>query len=101
MAPLALLAAPLGRAWLARALVGALLVAIAVPFVMAQPAASSAALPTEIVVGLVLGLTAALPFAAAEAAGALLDAGVHPWRARRGARGPLAEAYLLFALALF
>ena len=28
-------------------------------------------------------MIAALPFAAAEAAGALLDAGVHPWRARR------------------
>ena len=55
--------------------------------------------------GLLLGVVAALPFAAAEAAGALVDAGVHPWRARRADagtnRGPLAEAYLLFALALF
>jgi flagellar biosynthesis protein FliR len=48
-----------------------------------------------------LALVAALPFAAAEAAGALLDLGVQPWRARRDARGPLADAYLLFALALF
>lgn len=101
MAPLALVAAPFGRAWLARAVVGALLVAAVVPFVAAQPAASLAALPTELVVGLVLGFVATLPFAAAEAAGALVDAGVHPWQARRDERGPLADAYLFFALALF
>jgi type III secretory pathway component EscT len=53
------------------------------------------------VVGLLLGIVAALPFAAAEAAGALVDVGVHPWRARRGERGPVADAYGLFALALF
>jgi type III secretory pathway component EscT len=63
--------------------------------------ATLAALPSEIVVGLLLGIVAALPFAAAEAAGALVDGGVHPWRARRGERGPLADAYFLFALALF
>jgi len=101
MGPLALVAAPFSRAWAARAIVGALLVAAVVPAVMAQPAATMAALPTEIVVGLLLGVVAALPFAAAEAAGALTDAGVHPWRARRQERGPLADAYLLFALALF
>jgi len=104
MGPLALVAAPFGRAWGARAIVGALLTAAVVPFVMAQPAAAWTALPSEIVLGLVLGLVAALPFAAAEAAGALVDAGVHPWRARRDGtehRGPLAEAYFLFALALF
>jgi flagellar biosynthesis protein FliR len=101
MGPLALVAAPFGRAWGLRAIVGALLVAAVVPFVMAQPAASLQALPVELLVGLLLGLIATLPFAAAEAAGALLDAGVHPWRARRGTPGPLAEAYLLFALALF
>ncbi|HEX8953588.1 MAG TPA: flagellar biosynthetic protein FliR, partial [Polyangia bacterium] len=105
MGPLALVAAPLSRAWAARAIVGALLVAAVLPAVMAQPAASLAALPTEIVVGLLLGVVAALPFAAAEAAGALSDAGVHPWRARRAdgadGRGPLAEAYFSFALALF
>jgi type III secretion protein T len=101
MGPLALVAAPLGRAWGARAIVGALMTAAVVPFVMAQPAAAWGALPSEIAVGLLLGLVAALPFAAAEGAGALIDAGVHPWRARRGERGPLAEAYLLFALALF
>jgi type III secretory pathway component EscT len=100
MGPLALVAAPFSRAWGARAIVGALLVAAVVPAVMAQ-SASSAAVPSEIVVGLLLGLVAALPFAAAEAAGALVDGGVHPWRARRGERGPLAEAYFLFALALF
>jgi type III secretion protein T len=94
-------AAPFGRAWAARAIVGALLVAVVVPSVLAQPATAMSALPSEIVVGLLLGLIAALPFAAAEAAGALVDGGVHPWRARRGERGPLAEAYLLFALALF
>lgn len=101
MAPLALVAAPFGRAWLARVIVGALLVAAVVPFVVAQPDASLAALPTELVVGLLLGLVAALPFAAAEAAGALVDGAVRPWQARHGARGPLADAYLFFALALF
>lgn len=104
MAPLALVAAPFGRLWAARAIVGALLVAAVLPAVAAQPAAAGA-LPSEIVVGLLLGLVAALPFAAAEAAGALVDAGVHPWRARRldatGGRGPMADAYALFALALF
>ena len=100
MGPLALVAAPFSRAWWARAIVGALLVAAVVPAVMTQ-AASTAALPSEILVGLLLGVVAALPFAAAEAAGALVDGGVHPWRARRGERGPLAEAYFLFALALF
>jgi flagellar biosynthesis protein FliR len=97
MGPLALVAAPFGRAWAARAIVGALLVAAVLPFVMAQPDASLGALPTEMVVGLWLGLVATLPFAAAQAAGALVDLGVH---ARRP-RGPLAEAYFLFALALF
>jgi type III secretion protein T len=101
MGPLALVAAPFGRAWGARVIVGALLTAAVVPFVLAQPAAAWTALPSEILLGLVLGLVAALPFAAAEAAGALVDAGVHPWRARQGERGPLAEAYFLFALALF
>jgi type III secretion protein T len=101
MGPLALVAAPFGRAWAARAIVGVLLVAAVVPSLLAQPAATMNALPSELLVGLLLGLIAALPFAAAEAAGALVDAGVHPWRARRGERGPLAEAYLLFALALF
>lgn len=105
MGPLAMMAAPLGRAWTARAIVGALMTAAVVPFVMAQPAAAWGALPSEILVGLVLGLVATLPFAAAEAAGALVDTGVHPWRARRAdasaARGPMADAYFLFALALF
>jgi type III secretion protein T len=113
MGPLALVAAPFGRAWAARAIVGALLVAAVLPALAAQSAvagasaaagpsaAALAALPAEVVVGLLLGLVAALPFAAAEAAGALVDAGIHPWRARRGERGPLAETYLLFALALF
>jgi type III secretory pathway component EscT len=97
---LALVAAPLGRAWAARAIVAGLLVAAVVPAVMAQTA-TAAQLPTELVVGLFFGVVAALPFAAAEAAGALVDGGVHPWRARRGERGPLADAYVLFALALF
>jgi flagellar biosynthesis protein FliR len=97
MGPLALVAAPFGRGWLARAIVAALLVAAVLPFVVTQPATSMASLPSEIVVGLWLGLVAALPFAAAQAAGALVDLGVH---ARRP-RGPLAEAYFLFALALF
>ena len=100
MGPLALVAAPFGRVWWARAIVGALLVAAVVPAVMAQ-AATAVAVPTELVIGLFLGVVAALPFAAAEAAGALVDGGVHPWRARRAERGPLAEAYFLFALALF
>lgn len=101
MAPLGLVAPPFGRAWAARAVVAALLTAAVVPFVMAQPAPPAEALPAEVLLGLLLGLVAALPFAAAEAAGALLDAGVQPWRLRTGARGPLADAYALFALALF
>jgi type III secretory pathway component EscT len=101
MGPLAMIAAPFGRAWLARAIVAALLVAAVWPFVVARPLATMSALPAEIVVGLLLGIVAALPFAAAEAAGALVDVGLHPWRARRGERGPLADAYFLFALALF
>ena len=56
-------------------------------------------------VGLLLGLVAALPFAAAEAAGALARRGrasvARAARGRADARGPLAEAYALFALALF
>jgi len=108
MGPLALVAAPFSRAWSVRAIVGALLVAAVLPAVMAQsaamPAATMAALPSEMLVGLLLGVVAALPFAAAEAAGALADAGVQPWRAWRasdGDRGPLGDAYRLFALALF
>lgn len=97
MGPLALVAAPFGRAWLARSIVGALLAAAALPLVAAQPEASFGALPAELVVGLWLGLVAALPFAAAQAAGALVDLGVH---ARRR-QGPIAEGYFLFALALF
>ena len=100
MGPLALVAAPLGRGWLVRAIVSALLIAAVMPAVLAQ-SATVAALPSEILVGLLHGVVAALPFAAAEAAGALADAGVHPWRARRNAKGPLADAYFLFALALF
>lgn len=103
MGPLAVVAAPLGRGPIVRGVVAALLVGAVLPAVMAQPA-TTAALPSELVVGLLLGVVAALPFAAAEAAGALADAGVHPWRARRAAggdRGPLADAYALFALALF
>jgi flagellar biosynthesis protein FliR len=100
MGPLALVATPLtGRAWPARLVVAALLVAGATPIVMAQAATSWTLEP---LVGLTLGLTAALPFAAAEAAGALIDGSAQPWRARLGARrGPLADAYSLFALALF
>jgi flagellar biosynthetic protein FliR len=60
---------------------------------------------TEPLVGLTLGLMAALPFAAARAAGALVDLGVHPWRWRSygpaGTRAPLGDAYGLLALALF
>ena len=77
MGPLALVAAPFSRAWSVRAIVGALLVAAVLPAVMAQsaamPAATMAALPSEMLVGLLLGVVAALPFAAAEAAGALAD----------------------------
>lgn len=101
MVPVAAVAPPLGRGWLVRAVVAALMTAAVVPFVLAQPAASLAAVPTEVVAGLALGLMAAVPFAAAEAAGALFDVGVQPWRSRRGGVGPLGDAYLLFALALF
>jgi type III secretory pathway component EscT len=101
MVPLALVATPLtDRAWPARLVVAALLVAGATPIVMAQAAPSWTLEP---LLGLALGLLAALPFAAAEAAGALVDGSVQPWRARQSPlrRGPLADAYALFALALF
>ena len=100
MVPLALVATPLtGRAWPARLVVAALLVAGATPIVQQ---ASPMRWTMEPLVGLALGLIAALPFAAAEAAGALVDAGVQPWRARAGSRRqPLADAYALLALALF
>jgi flagellar biosynthetic protein FliR len=101
MGPLALVATPFGRAWGARAVVAALLTAMVVPAVMAQT--GEASLPVEILVGLLLGIVAALPFAAAEAAGALVGVGVHPWRSRDRDRdrGALAEAFGLFAMALF
>jgi flagellar biosynthesis protein FliR len=104
LVPLALVATPLdGGGWIGRALVALLLVAGATPFVAAQPVAAGA-WAREPLVGLTLGLMAALPFAAARAAGALVDVGVHPWRARRvgpRGRGPLADATALWALALF
>jgi flagellar biosynthesis protein FliR len=108
MVPLALVATPLGGpSWLARALTALLLTVAAAPFVPATPLVSTtdAAWVTEPLVGLLLGLMAALPFAAARAAGALVDLGVHPWRWRSyappAARAPLGDAYGLLALALF
>lgn len=101
MVPLALVATPLtGRAWPARLVVAALLVAGTTPIVLQRSPMTG--WTTEPLVGLALGLVAALPFAAAEAAGALIDAGIQPWRARASTRpGPLADAYALLALALF
>jgi flagellar biosynthetic protein FliR len=85
-----------GRSWIARLLVGGLMVAVVWPAV--APAAASAgavALFHEVLVGLALGLVAAIPFRALEAAGALQDA------ARTDGGGPFGEAWGLFALALF
>jgi flagellar biosynthesis protein FliR len=105
MVPLALVATPLGGpAWSARLVVAVLLTAGAAPFAARLPA-TAGAWALEPLVGLTLGLWAALPFAAARAAGALVDVGVHPWRWRAYApsslRAPLGEAYGLLALALF
>ncbi|HEX4459633.1 MAG TPA: flagellar biosynthetic protein FliR [Polyangia bacterium] len=102
MVPLALVATPLtGRAWPARLVVAALLVVGATPIVLMHPPVVTR-WTLEPLVGLALGLVAALPFAAAEAAGALVDASVQPWRARAQTdRQPLADAYALLALALF
>jgi flagellar biosynthesis protein FliR len=100
MAPLGWVAPPLGgpsRA--ARALVALLLTALVFPSlrVQAEPQPLATALLLELMVGLLLGLVAALPLAAAQAAGALLDGAAQPWRRARS----LADAYALFALALF
>ena len=93
MGPLALVAAPFGRAWCGAGDRGRAAGGGGGAGGDGANGDGDGALPTEIVVGLLLGVVAALPFAAAEAAGALVDGGVHPWRARRGERGPLAEAY--------
>jgi flagellar biosynthesis protein FliR len=104
--PLVLLAPPLGgRSWLQRALVAALLVGVAWP-ALGHPPPPGALAPTlarEVAVGLLLGLLVAVPFRAAEAAGALVDDAVAlavPG-APRDRRRVFGEGYGLFALALF
>jgi flagellar biosynthesis protein FliR len=110
LAPLAWVAPPLGGpARAARVIMALLATAMVAPLLFAQPDPSTPAsalrlIAGELGVGLTLGLVASVPFAAARAAGALLDGATQPWRAlvwpRRDA-GPLADGYALFALALF
>jgi flagellar biosynthetic protein FliR len=100
MTPIGWVAPPLGgpsRA--ARLVVAAGLTLLVLPSLRAQPEPDplATALLGEVLVGLLLGLVAALPMRAAEAAGLILDGAAQPWRRR----GPLGDAYLLFALALF
>ena len=101
MAPVAWLAPPLGgRSLGARAVIGAVLTALVWPAV-AGATVDGALLPLiarEALVGVALGLVSAVPFRAAEAAGALADVAR---RGRSAGRDPLADAYLLFALALY
>ncbi|HZS37874.1 MAG TPA: flagellar biosynthetic protein FliR [Polyangia bacterium] len=110
--PLVAIAPPLGRSWLARAIVGALLVAAMWPALAhAGEVQTSGILPQlifrELLVGVTLGVLVAVPFRAAEAAGNLLGDAVArsapgvPPAILDGARNPLGEAYGLFALALF
>src|SRR5581483_1494739 len=110
--PLVAIAPPLGRSWLARAIVGALLVAAMWPALAhAGEVQTSGILPQlifrELLVGVTLGVLVAVPFRAAEAAGNLLGVAVArsapgvPPAILDGARNPLGEAYGLFALALF
>jgi flagellar biosynthetic protein FliR len=79
----------------AKLLVAAGLAALAWPALAAAPAPSLPMFARELMVGLTLGLVAAVPFRAAEAAGALVGG------ALGNARAALAGAYQLLALALF
>jgi flagellar biosynthesis protein FliR len=90
-----------GRSWTARAIVAAILTAAVVPAVAAAPAPSllAVAVARELLAGLALGLVAAVPFAAAEAGGGLLDGARAPTVGARATT--LADAYALLALALF
>jgi flagellar biosynthetic protein FliR len=94
LAPVAFLAPPLGRSITVRVGVAALWVALVAPLLPAG--ASPSVWWRELLVGVALGVTAAVPFAAAHAAGALVDRARDP-----GGRGPLGTMYSLLALALF
>jgi flagellar biosynthesis protein FliR len=97
--PLTFIAPPFGAATSGvRLLVAAVLVLMSWPALSAVPPPPlyAAALARELAVGMTLGLVAAIPFRAAEAAGALVDDALWPGRTR-----PFADAYLLLALALF
>jgi type III secretory pathway component EscT len=104
MTPIAWVAPPLGdRARLARLLVAALATALVAPLLLAAPPPQTlaGALVVELLAGLTLGLLLAVPFRAAEAAGALYDHALRPWRWLHAGRGILSQAYRLLALALF
>jgi type III secretion protein T len=101
MTPLALVA-PWAAGLGGLGIVARLLVALGLSLLASAlaPVASAPTLPlvaSELLIGGVLGLLTAIPFRAAQAAGALVDV------ARGGGRtrGPLADALLLLALALF
>jgi flagellar biosynthesis protein FliR len=103
MAPVVALAPPFGRGVAVRAIVGAALVATVWPALIAAPAPSALWCARELLVGLVLGLLVALPFRAAEAAGALVGDAVALAApgAPQSPRRPLADGWALFALALW
>jgi flagellar biosynthetic protein FliR len=93
MAPAAFLAPPLGRSPGVRVAVAAGLTALVAP---SLPEVAAGAAWRELLVGVALGVVAAVPFAAARAAGALTDRARDP-----DGRGPLGTLFTLLALALF
>jgi len=98
LAPVTLLVPAFGGArvplWLRLGL-AALLAALVAPVIAAAPEARPALLiPKELAVGVVLAVLAAVPFWAAQAAGAVADAGA-------GLGGRLADLMLLFAAVVF
>jgi flagellar biosynthesis protein FliR len=101
--PLGVVAPPLGGpARSARLVVAALLAGVAWPALLATPAPQpfALAIARELAVGLALALVVAVPFRAAEAAGALVEDAWTPPAAPR-ARALLGDAWSLGALALF
>jgi type III secretory pathway component EscT len=98
LAPVTLLLPAFGGArvpWWIRVGLAFLLAALLAPLVITGPVADPALLiPKELAVGVVLALLAAVPFWAAQAAGAISDAAA-------GTTGRLAEFLLLFATVVF
>jgi len=96
VAPVAVIAPPFGfgRSVGLRVAIAGMLVALVAPALPSSAAPSLAW--RELLVGLALGVIAAVPFAAAQAAGLLVDRARDP-----DGRGPLGTLFGLLALALF